>query len=49
MDVQSSGWSKDYMHKYQVISSKDSISDPVQSETGWLEVKESYFKENENQ
>ncbi|MFY0672893.1 MAG: DUF4178 domain-containing protein [Bacteroidia bacterium] len=48
MDVQSSGWSKDYMHKYQVISSIDSLSDPIQSETNWLEVKESYFKENEN-
>lgn len=48
MDVTSSGWSKDYMHKYTIISTKDSISDPEQSQTDWLEVDKKYFEENEN-
>lgn len=48
MDMTSSGWSKTYQHKYLIVSEKDSASEPEQTYTDWVIVKESFFRENEN-
>ena len=48
MDLKSSGWSKSYQHKYLVIAEKDSISDPIQTYTEWVEVDKNFFSDNQN-
>ncbi|MBI1182920.1 DUF4178 domain-containing protein [bacterium] len=48
MDVNESGWSYEYLHKYLVVSSATADAEPTSTYTDWLEVSEDYFKENEN-
>ncbi|MGB0430472.1 MAG: DUF4178 domain-containing protein [Bacteroidia bacterium] len=48
MDVKTSGWSKEYLHQYLIISHKDSLSDPEKKYTDWYPVKSSFYKSNEN-
>ncbi len=47
MDVKSSGWSKDYLHQYLIISHKDTVGEPEKKYSDWLPVSQSYFQQNE--
>ena len=48
MQNQSSGWSRDYFHKYLVIATKDSLSEPQQTQTEWMEVTKDFYQKNED-
>lgn len=48
MDMQTSGWDSDFMHKYKVVYQQDSSSTPEKFETEWEQVSKDYFKKHES-
>jgi len=48
MDLQSAGWSNQYMHKYLVLKTLDSSSSPEQFYTDWQPVNQSFFNQHKD-
>lgn len=46
MDVQRSGWSSDFLHKYRILETEDSTVNT--HTTDWTKVDESFFRKHEN-
>lgn len=48
MDEKTSGWSREYLHKYLIVSQEDSSSTPNERYSDWVPVEKDFFAKNQD-